>query len=110
MSAQPVGLQSFSSYAVKSLIATPPPSSRERIDAAVERLHEGARRFARLSIKERISLATAMQRGELRTAERSVAAGCKAKGITRGTTLEAEEWATGPWGVVRQLRLDGGND
>ncbi|MFO1434940.1 MAG: hypothetical protein U1F34_00675 [Gammaproteobacteria bacterium] len=104
MSAQPVGLKSFSSYAVKSLIATPPPTSREKIDAAIERLHEGGRRFARLTFKDRIDLATAMQRGVLRTAEKSVAAGCKAKGITLGTTLEAEEWATGPWGVVRQLR------
>ena len=32
-------------------------------------------------------------------------AGCKAKGIEVGTSAEAEEWATGPWGIVRQLRL-----
>jgi len=46
-----------------------------------------------------------MQRGYLNVAERSVAAGCKAKGIAISSPAEAEEWATGPWGIVRQLRL-----
>ena len=46
-----------------------------------------------------------MQAGYLRVAERMVRAGCTAKGLTPGTPAEAEEWATGPWAVVRHLRL-----
>lgn len=80
-------------------------SSLAYLDDTLRRLRDGARRFARLSIDERIALARSMQRGYVQVAERSVAAGCMAKGITLGTPLEAEEWATGPLGIVRQLRL-----
>src|SRR5215212_3760998 len=72
----------------------------------VARLREGAVTFARLSIRERIALARSMQAGYLRIAERSVLAGCRAKGIMPGTPLEGEEWV-GPWCVVRHLRLIG---
>lgn len=75
------------------------------MDTAIKRLRGGATRFARLSIGERLRLAENMQQGYLRVAERSVRAGCQAKGIAQGTPAEAEEWATGPWGVMRQLRL-----
>ena len=75
------------------------------LDQAVARLQESATAFVRLSLPERMALARAMQAGYLRIAERSVRAGCEAKGIPPGTPMEGEEWATGPWGVVRQLRL-----
>jgi aldehyde dehydrogenase (NAD(P)+) len=75
------------------------------MDTAIKQLREGATRFARLSLDERLRLAENMQQGYLRVAERSVRAGCQAKGIPQGTPVEAEEWATGPWGVIRQLRL-----
>ncbi len=98
-------LREFASYAVSPAVHAPPNSSQSQMDAAIKRLREGARTFARLSIDERIRLAEGMQRGYLRVAGRSVEAGCRAKGIAMGTPMEAEEWATGPWGVVRQLRL-----
>lgn len=83
----------------------PPASSQQQMDAAIARLKEGAGRFARLTPEQRIALVTAMQQGYLREAPAMVQAGCAAKGIAINTPLEAEEWATGPWGVVRQLRL-----
>lgn len=83
----------------------PPPTLQSEMDAAIRRLRDGAQIFARLSVEERIRLCEAMQRGYLRVAGRSVLAGCRAKGMESGTPAEAEEWATGPWGVVRQLRL-----
>lgn len=98
-------LREFTSYTVKSAVATPPPSTQAQMNAAITRLRENAGNFARLSIDQRIALAESMQRGYLGVTERSVHAGCKAKGIAVGTPAEAEEWATGPWGVVRQLRL-----
>ncbi len=98
-------LREFSSYTVYPSVAIPPASSQSQMDTAIKRLREGASRFARLSIDERIRLAETMQQGLLGVAQRMTHAGCKAKGISLATPAEAEEWATGPWGLVRQLRL-----
>lgn len=78
---------------------------RRELDEAVERIREGATAFARLTNGERIAVARAMQAGYLEMAEQIVRASCTAKGIVPGTPMEAQEWATGPWSVVRQLRL-----
>jgi hypothetical protein len=98
-------LREFASYPVQPSPAIPPASSQSAMDTAIKRLRGGAARFARMSIDERLRLAEGMQQGYLRMAERTVRAGCQAKRIARGTPAEAEEWATGPWGVIRQLRL-----
>jgi len=98
-------LREYSSYAAASAAGSPPSSSQGRMDVTVAQLREAAKGFATLRIEQRIELAEAMQQGYLRVAERSVQAGCKAKGIAIGSPEEAEEWATGPWGTVRQLRL-----
>src|SRR6202167_2207256 len=98
-------LREFSSYAASPTVDAPPSSSQSQMDANTARLREGAKTFAKLSLDQRIVLVNAMQQGFLRLAKRMVQAGCKAKGITLGMPEEAEEWATGPWGVVRQLRL-----
>jgi aldehyde dehydrogenase (NAD(P)+) len=80
-------------------------STRRELDTMVARLRDRATAFARLSIRDRIALARSMQAGYLRIAKASVEAACAAKGITPGVPLEGEEWATGPWCVVRHLRL-----
>jgi acyl-CoA reductase-like NAD-dependent aldehyde dehydrogenase len=98
-------LREFTSYAASPALDAPPSSSQSQMDASTARLREGAKTFAKLSLDQRIALVNAMQQGFLRMAERMVRAGCKAKGIALGKPEEAEEWATGPWGVVRQLRL-----
>ena len=85
--------------------ATPPPSSAPKLDEAVARAREGAARLLRLSLDERVALARSMQAGYLAVARESVHAACAAKGIPLGTPLEGEEWTTGPWMVVRHLRL-----
>lgn len=95
----------FSSYPASHKNATPPDSSQAKLDETVKHLREAAWKFATLSIEKRIALATAMQQGIIKNLEAMVEVGCRAKGITRGTNLEAEEWAAGYWGVVRQLRL-----
>jgi acyl-CoA reductase-like NAD-dependent aldehyde dehydrogenase len=98
-------LREFSSYAVSPTVDAPLSSSQNQLNASIAQLREGANIFAKLSLDQRIALVNAMQKGFLRVAKRMVQAGCKAKGITLGKPEEAEEWATGPWGVVRQLRL-----
>src|SRR3984885_9730562 len=98
-------LREFTSYAARPAVDAPPSSRQSQMDASIARLREGAKTFAKLSLDQRIVLVNAMQRGFLNVAKRMVQDGCKAKGITLGKPEEAEEWATGPWGVVRQLRL-----
>jgi hypothetical protein len=80
------------------------PAARQ-LDQAIGRLKEGAGAFVRLSLRDRIALARSMQAGYVRLAERIVHASCEAKGIRLGTPAEGEEWATGPWCVIRHLRL-----
>ena len=99
----------FSSYPVSqsgtAKTTIPPTSSQAKLDETIAHLHEAAWKFATLSIEKRIELATAMQQGFVKVAEAMVQAGCKAKGIAPDSNLAAEEWASGIWGVVRQLRL-----
>jgi hypothetical protein len=81
------------------------PTPEHRLDEAVARLQAGALAFVRMSIGERIALVRTMQAGILHVAEQIVRVSCDAKGIHMGTPAEAEEWATGPWCIVRHLRL-----
>lgn len=95
----------FSSYPTSRKSIIPPASSQARLDETVTQVLEAAWKFAALSIEKRIALATNMQQGLMKLLEAMIDAGCKAKFIKIGTNLEAEEWAAGYWGVVRQLRL-----
>jgi aldehyde dehydrogenase (NAD(P)+) len=98
-------LRAFSSYTAQQLVTSPEPTTQSNISKKVERLKVASKVFATLPIEQRIALAESMQQGLMKVAERSVQAGSKAKGIAIGSPAEAEEWATGPWGSVRQLRL-----
>ena len=95
----------FSSYPTSSKTSTQPASSQAKLDETIAHLREAAWKFATLPMEKRIALVTSMQQGIMKTLDAMVEAGCKAKGIPLGTNLEAEEWAAGYWGVVRQLRL-----
>jgi hypothetical protein len=83
----------------------PDATSQPQLEATVARLRDGAHKFAKLSLDERVQLVNAMQAGYLRIARASVEAACAAKGISLGGPLEGEEWTLGPWFVVRHLRL-----
>lgn len=98
-------LRAFSSYSAQHLVTSPEPTSQSDISTKVAQLKQASKAFAEMPIGQRISLAESMQHGLMEVAERSIQAGCKAKGIEIGSPAEAEEWATGPWGSVRQLRL-----
>lgn len=74
-----------------------------RLDETVARLKAGARRFARISLDERIVLARSMQQGYLRIARASTSAAAKAKGLP--FKAAGDEWGSGPFVVVRGLRL-----
>lgn len=98
-------LREYSGYPAKVSTKTPLESSEEYLTKSLFQLQKAAKSFASLTIDQRIDLVKKIQKGFLEVAERSVEAGCMAKGINIGSTAEAEEWATGPWGIVRQLRL-----
>jgi acyl-CoA reductase-like NAD-dependent aldehyde dehydrogenase len=87
--------------------AAPPLAATDprRLDEAVARLRDGAPIWARASLPERIALARSMARGTARTAERAVAAACAAKGIPQRSPVAGEEWLSGPYVVLRQLRF-----
>ena len=98
-------LREYSGYPAQVSLPTPSQSSEEYMNKTVIQLQKASVRFARMPIERRIQLAKSIQKGYVNVAERSIQAGCKAKGIKLGSPAEAEEWATGPWGIVRQLRL-----
>ena len=81
------------------------PTTQRQLDEAVARLREAAPTLARLPLPDRIALARSMQSGFARVADQLVGAACAAKGLPAGTPVEAQEWSTGPWPVIRQLRL-----
>ena len=82
----------------------PRPADPQTLDAALARLGEGARRFARLSLRERANLARAMLAGTRRTASAAVLAACTAKGIPFDSPQAGEEWLSGPYVTARVLR------
>ena len=91
-----------------SAAQTPPapaPSTRPQLEACVGRLGDAARRFAGLRVDTRLRLLRSMRAGYARTVPRSIEACCRAKRIVPGTAQEADEWALGPWPVMRHLRL-----
>ncbi|MFL5321026.1 MAG: aldehyde dehydrogenase family protein, partial [Myxococcaceae bacterium] len=86
-------------------VAIPSPTAHSQLDQAVQRVKEGSRAFAKLSIEERIRLAEQMLDGYRQVAEESVIAACKAKGIDPQSPTAGEEWLAGPVVTVRLLRL-----
>jgi hypothetical protein len=105
MNTQTAVVKEFSQYVFKPLAETPPNTSQQKLDEILTRLHGAAQSFATLSIDGRIDLVNSMQDGYIKIAKRSVAAGCKAKGLNMEKPEAAEEWATGPLCVVRHLRM-----
>lgn len=80
-------------------------TAQRTLDETVDRVRNAAPAFAGWTLEQRIALAQAMQQGMLAVAEDMVRAGCSAKGLPFDSPLAAEEWATGPWCIVRHLRL-----
>jgi hypothetical protein len=93
------------SAAIPEVAGIMPPSSRQALDLAVEELRTHAAEWAELSIGERIALVEELQRDVARVAERWVASSLQAKGIAADEPAAGEEWITGPYLVLRNLRL-----
>jgi acyl-CoA reductase-like NAD-dependent aldehyde dehydrogenase len=85
-------------------VTAPTTTDPRRLDEAVARVREGAPRWARASLGERIALARSMLAGIGRNAERMVREACAAKGLAFDGPAAGEEWLSSPYPTVRILR------
>jgi len=79
------------------------PSTREEMDAALQVLQEHKNTWVAVSTRSRTVLVEALIQDFAALAGRWVAACCEAKGISN-TPFVGEEWATGPFVLLKQLR------
>lgn len=82
-----------------------PPTSAERIDAAVRRVAANKDRWLQVSVPERVALLRQLARGVNEVAEAWVADGCRAKGLRPDEPLAGEEWLAGPTTTMRNVRM-----
>jgi acyl-CoA reductase-like NAD-dependent aldehyde dehydrogenase len=78
-------------------------STREEMDAALQVLQEYKNAWVALSLRARAALVNSLIQDFAALAERWVAACCEAKGIS-ATSFVGEEWGTGPFTLLKQLR------
>ena len=98
-------VRSFPDFDSNATIDGPTNTPLSALGEFVDKTKDASRRWARAPLSARIKLASDMQAGYLSVAEASVRAGCSAKGLQFESPASGEEWITGPWCVVRQLRL-----
>src|SRR5579884_770119 len=81
-----------------------PPSSQQEMDAAVQRLQEQKDAWVAVTPAERVALLDRLIRDFAAIALRWVEACQQAKGIAAASPFAGEEWALGPWPVLKNLR------
>ena len=81
------------------------PTSRSRIDEALAILEANKNEWVALDLDERIELLDEIRLGMVDVAPAWVEAAVKAKGLTAGTSEEAEEWLAGVSIVLRNVTL-----
>src|SRR5262245_33906498 len=82
-----------------------PPSSQQSMDAAIADLQAKKDAWVQISIHERIALLDRLIRDCNAIAPRWVTACTQAKGIPSNAHTVGEEWAIGPYTLIRNLRL-----
>lgn len=82
-----------------------PPSSREELDAAVDAVAAAAPRWVATTIADRIALLEDSIAATLEVVEEWDEAARSAKGIARGGPYDGEDLGSGPWALIRNLRL-----
>jgi len=82
-----------------------PPSSTEHIDDALAVLIAKKDEWATLPIPDRRAILRQLIRDFSGVAEVWADACCEAEGLAAGTASAGEEWVTGPYLIIRNLRL-----
>lgn len=75
------------------------------LEREIRVLQENREKWATLPVTEKVPLIDRLLQGELAVADRQVAKAVEAKGIPPDSTAAAEEWAIGPFVILRYLRL-----
>src|SRR5690349_7355701 len=83
----------------------PAGAGRTALDAAIAELAAHKQAWTAVPIAERIALLEELIPGFLGVAERWTQAGLEAEGLDPASPPAAEEWLTGPFFIVRNLRL-----
>ncbi len=86
-------------------VAIPASTPFPKLDEIVEKVKQGSKEFAKLSIDERIAMLEAFRDGFRRVAIDAAKAACAAKGIDFESPIAAEELLAGPMITIRILRL-----
>ena len=82
-----------------------PPSTREEVDAAVAELRDHTKTWVDTPIAERITMLRQAMQDTLDAAPAWALAGAVHKGIDRDSPHMGEDWVSGPYAVIRNLRL-----
>ncbi|TMC16368.1 MAG: aldehyde dehydrogenase, partial [Chloroflexi bacterium] len=80
------------------------PSTRDEMDAAVQALQSHKDEWVTRTVRERIALLDRLMKDFAAIAPRWVAACLQAKSIAEYAPTASEEWAVGPWPVLKNLR------
>jgi len=79
-------------------------STPEKMDASLQVLQAHKNDWVAVSVQERISMIEGLIQDIATIAPRWVAACCRAKGIHNDPDFEGEEWAMGPFALLKNLR------
>jgi len=80
------------------------PFTRDEMDAVVDSLQAHKDEWVALPVQKRIALLDRLMADFAEIAPRWVAASTRAKGIAGDSPLVGEEWASGTWPVLKNLR------
>nr|PZN25714.1 MAG: aldehyde dehydrogenase [Pseudomonadota bacterium] len=83
----------------------PRPSEPQELEAALDRLSEGAERFRKLSAQARAELLRAVLARFWELSPAMVELGCRARGVDPASAYAGEEWLSGPGITVRAIRV-----
>jgi len=75
------------------------------LDRAVQILQDNKEHWAKLPVTQKAELVSLLIQGVLAVADRQVARALEAKGVAPNSIESAEEWLSGPFIVLRNLRL-----
>lgn len=82
-----------------------PATPESEIDQVLGKLKSKTREFAQASIRQKIGWLQDVLTRSVDVAPESVAAQCRAKGISMDSPLAGEEWLGGPGVTIRNIRL-----
>jgi aldehyde dehydrogenase (NAD(P)+) len=80
------------------------PISNQAVNDAVAALHNSKERWANMPTRARIAYLEDIRDRIQRVAQSWVAAAVNAKGTTHAPALAGEEWMSGPWAVLRNVK------